>query len=91
MAWDRTALILIVHGALLVIHEPGAAGPARIAPAAASLALALVAALLGRLRAREIAGGDVSRRVPVPRRALVILTLGVLVIAALDVLAVARS
>jgi putative membrane protein len=91
MAWDRTALALIGHGALLVIRHPGDGGPARWTPAALSLALALLVAVLGRLRAIEIADSDQTRRAHVPTFALVTLAAGLLVLGVLDLVAIASA
>ncbi len=91
MAWDRTALALITHGALLVVRDPAEADATRIAAAGASLALALVAAALGWLRAAEIVHSDTTKLAPTARTALVILTVGVLVLGLLDLLTIAAA
>lgn len=90
MAWDRTALALIGHGALLVVRNPADGGPARFTAAALSLALALLVAFFGRMRALEIADSDRTRYAHVPRLQLFVITGGVLVLAAADLVAILR-
>ena len=91
MAWDRTALALITHGALLVVRDPAGADATRIVAAGWSLALALVAAALGWLRVAEIAHSDTTKLAPTARTALLVLTVGVLVLGALDLLTIAAA
>ena len=88
MAWDRTALALIAHGALLVIRNPSDGGPARFTPAALSLALALLVAVFGRMRAYEIADSDQTRYAHVPRLQLFTITAGVLALGVADLVAI---
>jgi uncharacterized membrane protein YidH (DUF202 family) len=88
MAWDRTALALIAHGALLVVRNPGAGSPVRWTGAGLSLALAMLVAVLGRLRGLEIADADRTRYARVPRTPLLVITAGVLVVGCVDLLAV---
>ncbi|MBA3741731.1 DUF202 domain-containing protein [Sporichthya sp.] len=88
MAWDRTALALIAHGALLVVRDPGGGGPARFTAAALSLALALMVAVLGRLRADEIADSDKTRYAHVPTRPLLLITAGVLALGVADLVTI---
>jgi uncharacterized membrane protein YidH (DUF202 family) len=86
MAWDRTALALIAHGALLVVRDPQDGSPARWTAAAMSLALALLVAVIGRMRANEIS--DRARVARVPRRHLLVITAGVLALGVADVASV---
>ena len=88
MAWDRTALALIAHGALLVVKNPGESGPARWVPAGLSLALALMVAFFGRTRALEIADSDKTRYARVPTSQLVAITVGVLALGVADLVAI---
>jgi uncharacterized membrane protein YidH (DUF202 family) len=89
MAWDRTALALIAHGALLVIRNPGAGGPARWTGAGLSLALALLVAGVGRVRAAQIADSDRTRYARVPTLPLLTITAGVLALGIADLVAIA--
>lgn len=60
LAWDRTALALLGNGALLVLRDVrGAGGPAYV-PAASALVVAVVVAVLGRRRARQLGAGPVA-------------------------------
>ncbi|GAA0609668.1 hypothetical protein GCM10009547_09700 [Sporichthya brevicatena] len=88
LAWDRTALALIAHGAFVLVRNPTDGSPARIVSAALSLALALLVAGLGRLRAREIGDSDRTRYARVPTRPLMILTAGVLLLGVADLVAI---
>ena len=88
MAWDRTALALIAHGALLVVRNPGEGGAARFTAAALSLALALLVAVLGRMRAIEIADSDQTRYARIPTVPLMVLTVGVLALGVADLVAI---
>lgn len=88
MAWDRTALALIAHGALLVARNPDDGGVARFTAAALSLALALLVAVLGRMRAIEIADSDRTRTARVPTVPLAVLTVGVLALGVADLFAI---
>ena len=88
MAWDRTALALIAHGALLIIRDPASGGVARFTAAALSLARALRVAVLGRKRAIEIADSDTTRHARVPTQSLVLITAGVLVLGVADLVAI---
>lgn len=54
LAWERTALALLVNGALLVLHHLRGTGPAGLPLAGAGLAAALLCAVLGARRARHI-------------------------------------
>jgi uncharacterized membrane protein YidH (DUF202 family) len=90
MAWDRTALALIAHGALLVIKHPGESGPARWVPAVLSLGLALMVAAFGRTRALEIADADRTRYARVPTSQLVAITAGVVALGLADLVAILR-
>lgn len=76
MAWERTALGLLVNGALLVLrHLRGNAVPA-VVVAVLGLALAGVCAVLGARRARRIrSGGPVA----VARRSVLVIGVAVLV------------
>lgn len=87
-AWDRTALGLLGHGALLVLREPLSAGPARLSAAAFSLVLAFGAVVLGHLRAKEISTSGRTRHAPAAGTALGILTCGLLVLAGFDIVAI---
>jgi uncharacterized membrane protein YidH (DUF202 family) len=88
MAWDRTALALIAHGVVLVIRHPGESGPARWTPAVMSLALALLVAVFGRMRAEEILDSDRTRYAHVPRMQLMVITIGVLALGIADLVSV---
>lgn len=88
MAWDRTALALIAHGALLVVRHPGDSDPIRWVGAGLSLVLAMVVAGFGRLRALEIADSDSTRYARVPRTPLYVITAGVVVVACVDLAAI---
>ena len=88
MAWDRTALALIAHGALLVVRDPASGGAARYTAAGLSLALALLVAVLGRVRALELAKADENRYARVPNRPLLAITAGVLVLGVADLVAI---
>lgn len=90
MAWDRTALALIAHGALLMVRQPDEAGAARIVAAILSVGLAVAAALLGRRRAVQIAASDTTRRAPVPTKALIGLAAGTLALAMADVVTIVQ-
>lgn len=69
LAWDRTALALLVNGALFVLHHLGGTGPAGLPLAGAGLAVALLCAVLGARRARQIRSGA---PVVVARRSLLL-------------------
>lgn len=88
MAWDRTALALIAHGALLIVRDPANAGAPRLTAAGLSLALALLVAVLARRRALEIADSDRTRSARVPTGPLLAITAGVLVLGVADVVAI---
>lgn len=88
MAWDRTALALIAHGALLIVREPTSAGAARLTAAGLSLALALMVAVLARRRGLELADSDRTRYARVPTRPLVLITVGVLALGVADLIAI---
>ncbi|MBW0115135.1 MULTISPECIES: DUF202 domain-containing protein [Pseudonocardia] len=75
LAWERTALALLVNGSLLLLRHSATGGPAVLAAVIATVA-ALATAALGLLRARRIRAA--AHRVPVERGAM--WTVGVLVI-----------
>lgn len=88
LAWDRTALLLAGHGAVLMVHEPSSAGPTRTAAALASLVLAALAVGLGLLRGREVANpGSVAHAgIAVHTLAVGLFGLGIL-----DIVTIARA
>ena len=54
LAWERTAVGLLVTAALLALRSVPSLRAADLAPAALALLLALAVALIGRLRARRV-------------------------------------
>ncbi len=88
MAWDRTAISLVAHGALLVVRNPADGGAARYTAAALSLALALLVAVLGRMRAIELGDADERRYARVPTLPLLAITVGVVVLGIADLVAI---
>lgn len=69
LAWERTALAMLVNGALLVLHHLRGTGSAGLPLAGAGLVVALLCAVLGSRRARRIRSGP---PVAVARRSLLL-------------------
>lgn len=85
LAWERTALGILVNGALLVLRDAGSADPVARAGACWAAALAVLTVALGRSRRHAVLAG--ARRAdvaPAPGH-LAVLTFGVLVLGVLDV------
>lgn len=79
LAWERTALGLLANGALFMLRGTDASGPALLIPAAAALALAILAAVIGVRRRRRIARcllGSGTRTHTVPAPTIEVLMLG---------------
>jgi putative membrane protein len=74
LAWERTALGLLANGALLVLRGTDLTRPSVLIPAAAAVALALIAAVIGLRRRRRFtqSAGDT-----VPEPSIEVLFVGV--------------
>jgi putative membrane protein len=81
LAWERTALGLLANAALLLSRTD----PARLTPAAAALVLAVIAAVIGPRRCRQItqSPGDM---VPEPSVEVLVLGTGVTILGLLAIL-----
>jgi uncharacterized membrane protein YidH (DUF202 family) len=84
LSWDRTALAVLSNGAVLLLRNLDRNDVLRIAAASVAAVVALLAAYLGRLRARQIRGASHSRHVVHAGPAMVSLALGVLALGLLD-------
>ncbi len=85
LSWDRTALGLLGTSALLLFRDAHSLGTARLVLAGAALLLAVLCALAGRRRAKQI-GRPGTATVPAARLEVAVLgtsvaALGVVVIA----------
>lgn len=69
LAWERTALALLVSGVLLLLRQPRSTGPAVLVLAGFGLVLALGCAVLGARRAHRIRSGE---SVPVARTTIMV-------------------
>lgn len=87
LAWDRTAIGLGAHAAVLLLHNGNQPGPLRLTIAALSVGLAGFAVLAGVLRARRVQPG--SQRPPAPTAMLVALAAGIATLGVLDLVAIA--
>lgn len=86
LAWERTALGILVNGALLVLRDAGSGDPVARVGACWAAALALFTVALGRCRRQVVLAGAGQGDVgPAPAQ-LVALTVGVLVLGVLDVI-----
>lgn len=86
LAWERTALALLVNGVLLLVRQVRVGGVTVLVPAALALAAMVLVAVLGRLRARRLR--DLARTGPGGRVApavagAAVLVVGLAVVAAL--------
>jgi putative membrane protein len=85
LAWDRTALAILANGALLLVSNLDRDDVLRIAAATVSVALASLAAYLGRLRAQQIVGAARRGHVANAGPAMTLLAGGVLLLGVLDI------
>lgn len=68
LAWTRTSAALLANGGLVLLrHLTGGGSPAHLVLAGAGLGLAVVVAVLGRVRSRTILRGEAA---VVPARSL---------------------
>jgi uncharacterized membrane protein YidH (DUF202 family) len=86
LAWERTALGILVNGALLVLRDAGSADPVALAGACWAAALALVTVALGIRRRDVVLRGARVKDIPPAPGLLATLTVGILVLGVLDVL-----
>lgn len=86
LAWERTALGILVNGALLVLRDAGSADPAARVGACWAAALALLTVALGRSRRGIVLAGARRGAVPAAPVHIGLLTVGVLVLAVFDVI-----
>ncbi|MGH3782898.1 MAG: DUF202 domain-containing protein [Pseudonocardiaceae bacterium] len=87
MAWERTALGLLANGALLILRGTDLTQLPVLIPAAATLALALIAALISLRRRRRIAQSP-GDTVPAPSIEVLFLGVGVTIIGLLAIMAI---
>jgi uncharacterized membrane protein YidH (DUF202 family) len=62
LAWDRTALAVLVNAALLLVRNVHGTDAAALVPAVVALVVAIAVAVLGRRRARQLGGGHAQNR-----------------------------
>jgi|SRR5882672_5913435 len=84
LAWDRTALAILANGALLLVSNVDRNDVLRITAAVVAVAVALLAAYLGRIRVQQIV--DAARRHQVVNAgpAMTLLAGGVLLLGVLE-------
>lgn len=91
LSWDRTALGILTNGAVLLVANLDRGNSLRIAAAAASALVALLAALLGRSRALQIVGAARNRYVVTAGPAMTLLAAGVLILGVLDLASIVTA
>lgn len=91
LAWERCTLGVLVNGVLALVRQHGAPTVSHYLAASVAALLALAVVLLGRRRSRVIRGAAAPRPLPAPRREVIGLGTGVLVLAAVMLVLVVQT
>jgi uncharacterized membrane protein YidH (DUF202 family) len=91
LAWDRTALALLVNAGLLVLRDAGDSHPLRLVDAVVACFLAAMCGILARTRAMAIARRAGNHDLPGADRAVWVLAAGIGLMCVLEEIAIFRS